>query len=141
MVHESPIRDPTHVERAGRVGAAGGAVRADHAASGRGSRAGRRAVGSLGGRGRPSRAGSGAAGGCVGLGPRARGGADVAADLEHADRTGAPAGADHVRRGADAVLEFRLCRAIWLPLVLTQGGSVSHARSWAKRAALPACDT
>ena len=39
------------------------------------------------------------------------------------------------------VLAFRLCRPIRLALVLTQGGSVSHARSWANREALPACDT
>ena len=38
-------------------------------------------------------------------------------------------------------MEFRLCRAIRLRLVLPQGGSVSHARSWANREALPACDT
>ena len=42
---------------------------------------------------------------------------------------------------AGQVLEFRLCRAIRLPWFLTPGGSVSHARSWANREALPACDT
>ena len=39
------------------------------------------------------------------------------------------------------LLEFRLWRAIRLPWFLTQDGSVSHARSWANWAALPACDT
>ena len=39
------------------------------------------------------------------------------------------------------VLEFRLCRAIRLRLFLTQGGSVSHGRSWANGEVLPACDT
>ena len=39
------------------------------------------------------------------------------------------------------VLEFRLWRAIRLPLFLTQDGPVSPARSWANREALPACDT
>ena len=38
------------------------------------------------------------------------------------------------------LLEFGLCRAIWLTLFLTQGGSVFHAHSWANREALPACD-
>ena len=44
------------------------------------------------------------------------------------------------RLGAQ-VLEFRLCRAIRLTWFLAQGGSVSHARSWTNREALPACDT
>ena len=44
-------------------------------------------------------------------------------------------------KGGSRLLDFRLCRAIWLTLLLTQGGSVSHARSWANREALPACDT
>ena len=41
----------------------------------------------------------------------------------------------------ESLLDFRLCRVIWLTLFLTQGGSVSHARSWANREALPACGT
>ena len=40
-----------------------------------------------------------------------------------------------------SLLDCRLWRAIRLRLVLPQGGSVSHARSWANREALPACDT
>ena len=43
--------------------------------------------------------------------------------------------------GSAGLLEFRLCRAIRLTLFLPQDGSVSHARSWANREALPACDT
>ena len=38
------------------------------------------------------------------------------------------------------LLEFRLCRAIWLTLFLRQGESVFHAHSWANRETLPACD-
>ena len=43
--------------------------------------------------------------------------------------------------GDSPLLEFRLCRAIWRTLFLTQGGSVSHAHSWVNREAPPACDT
>ena len=50
-----------------------------------------------------------------------------------------PDASPHFER--DALLEFRLCRAIRLTLVLTQGGSVFHVHSWTNRETLPACDT
>ena len=51
------------------------------------------------------------------------------------------AGSGRVQAMAAGLLELRWCRAIRLTLFGTQGGSVSHAASWANREALPACDT